>query len=493
MWKKPKTISRNCRTFKFHQRKNRHLKKAALSHLAHVIMCRTKRGEREGGPRTASCANASLQRVKESMWQQQTSAPGRSVRPERRETSSRQRVGKTTRQKNKESKLNGTDNIQLSSPSRRYNHEGKTVKVWTVSSRSLREHGGNGAAPALESPREKEKCLRGSIVRKLDPNQRDIEKTCYIPTTLRKMPRLSEPGPPGMRAVHWYDFGSFAGNSNLFVHVVAHIAAAAVPHSVLQYLKAGKITPLAKPTGGHRPLLIMSFLRRLALTSVMAAKKESVAKCARLLKKTKQYLGSLLPLASRLPSRLCLGDPCCTVSRKPMRILLLSSPSGTPAPQSTECIETQPTTKSVPTVVWIRVVLCQRVDCQQLLTQYSVQSWRSFAHITTHDWYLWIKPQYLLQTIAAITAATRSVNLALQTTRHKCGKALARTPFHLSFKTRSQSHSAVWEDIYKSIETLSPALSFWESRPPWRRQHNAFRELPPHLQTSTLRDSMCRQ
>ena len=40
--------------------------------------------------RTASCANASLQRVKESRWQQQTGADGRSVRPRRRETSSRQ-------------------------------------------------------------------------------------------------------------------------------------------------------------------------------------------------------------------------------------------------------------------------------------------------------------------------------------------------------------------------------------------------------------------
>ena len=49
---------------------------------------------------------------------------------------------------------------------------------------------------------------------------------------------------------------------------------------MLQYLKAGQITPLAKPTGGHRPLLMMSFLCRLALKSVMAAKKDSVAKCA---------------------------------------------------------------------------------------------------------------------------------------------------------------------------------------------------------------------
>ena len=71
----------------------------------------------------------------------------------------------------------------------------------------------------------------------------------HVPTTLRKMPRLSEPGPLGMRAEHWYDFGSLAGNSYLFVQLVAHIAAASVPHSVLQYLMAGQITPLAKPTG----------------------------------------------------------------------------------------------------------------------------------------------------------------------------------------------------------------------------------------------------
>ena len=93
-----------------------------------------------------------------------------------------------------------------------------------------------------------------------------------VPSTLRKMPRLSEPGPLGMPAEHWYDFGSLAGNSDLFVQIVAHIAAA-VPNSVLQYLRAGQITPLPKPTRGHRPLLMMSFLRRLALKSVMTAKK----------------------------------------------------------------------------------------------------------------------------------------------------------------------------------------------------------------------------
>ena len=101
---------------------------------------------------------------------------------------------------------------------------------------------------------------------------------------------------------------------------------------------------------------------------------------------------------------------------------------------------------------WIRVVLCQRVDSQLSLTLYFDQSWR-----------------------------------------HKYGKVLARTPFHLNSKTKSHSPSVAWGDIYKSMVTLCPALLFWVSRPPWRQQHNAFRRLPPHKQTLTLRDSMCRQ
>ena len=46
----------------------------------------------------------------------------------------------------------------------------------------------------------------------------------------------------------------------------------------------------------------------------------------------------------------------------------------------------------------------------QLCTHYDSGA-KLFAYL--HDWYLWIKPQCLLQTIAVITAAARSVNLAL--------------------------------------------------------------------------------
>ena len=270
----------------------------------------------------------------------------------------------------------------------------------------------------------------------------------HVPTTLRKMPRLSEPGPLGMRAEHWYDFGSLAGNSDLFVQVIAHIPAAAVPSSVLQYLKAGKITPLAKPTGCHRPLLMMSFLRRLALKSVMAAKKESVAKCAGPLQygvgrpdgantmiKTIQYLAEADN--SRVLVALDLKAAFQNVSR---RAMLRSFPSGTQAPRNTECTTTPPTPKSLPTVVWIRVVPCQRVDSQQLLTQYFVQSWRSFALITTqapNSLPIWMtgtcgsNRNFSYRQLLLSQLPPDQSTLLYSPPKHKYGKALAKTPFHL--------------------------------------------------------------
>ena len=50
----------------------------------------------------------------------------------------------------------------------------------------------------------------------------------------------------------------------------------------------------------------------------------------------------------------------------------------------------------------------------ELCTHYDSGA-KLFAHVD--DWYLWIKPQCILQTIAVITAATRPVNLALQSTK----------------------------------------------------------------------------
>ena len=244
-----------------------------------------------------------------------------------------------------------------------------------------------------------------------------------------------------MRAEHWYDFGSLAGNSDLFVQVVAHIAAAAVPNSVLQYLRAGQITPLAKPAGGHRPLLMMSFLRRLALKSLTAAKKESVTKCAgpfqygvgrpdgaNTMIKTIQYLAEADN--SRVLVALDLKAAFQNVSRRAMIRSIAQTDSDLAAVFSrwyTGTTEhrmhyTKITANSGvdqgcplsacgfsavvdPTLHSIMAELCTLYDSGAQL----------FAYLD--DWYLLIKPICLLQTIAVITAATRSVNLALQSTK----------------------------------------------------------------------------
>ena len=57
-----------------------------------------------------------------------------------------------------------------------------------------------------------------------------------------------------------------------------------------------------------------------------------------------------------------------------------------------------------------------------------------FAYLD--DWYLWIKPQCLLQTIAVITAATRSVNLALQSTKTQVWKGSCQDPIPPEFQDK---------------------------------------------------------
>ena len=57
-----------------------------------------------------------------------------------------------------------------------------------------------------------------------------------------------------------------------------------------------------------------------------------------------------------------------------------------------------------------------------------------FAYLD--DWYLWIKPQCLLQTIAVITASTRSVNLALQSTKTQVWKGSCQDPIPPEFQDK---------------------------------------------------------
>ena len=87
-----------------------------------------------------------------------------------------------------------------------------------------------------------------------------------------------------MRAEHWYDFWFFRRKQQpVCACSCTHSSGCSSPLSAT--ISKGWTDHAACQT--HRwttdHFLMMSFLRRLALKSVMAAKKESVAKCARLL------------------------------------------------------------------------------------------------------------------------------------------------------------------------------------------------------------------
>lgn len=97
-----------------------------------------------------------------------------------------------------------------------------------------------------------------------------------VPSTLKQMPRLSEPGPLGMRAEHWFSFSTQVGEMDVFSKVIVQLATGNIPSQVLMFFRSGQVTPLAKPTGGHRPLLLTSFLRRLALKALITVRRGTV-------------------------------------------------------------------------------------------------------------------------------------------------------------------------------------------------------------------------
>ena len=111
-----------------------------------------------------------------------------------------------------------------------------------------------------------------------------------------------------------------------------------------------------------------------------------------------------------------------------------------------------------------------------------------FAYLD--DWHLWIKPQCLLQTVALITVATRSVNLALQSTKTQVWRASCQDPNPPEFQDKVKltlsclgGHLQIHGDIEPSPVVLGEQASM----------EKTIRELPPHLQTPMLKDSMRRQ
>ena len=114
-----------------------------------------------------------------------------------------------------------------------------------------------------------------------------------------------------------------------------------------------------------------------------------------------------------------------------------------------------------------------------------------FAYLD--DWYLWIKPQFLSQTIVVITDATRSVNLALQSTKTQVWKGSCQDPIPPEFQDKvTLTHSCLGGHLQIHGDTEPSPVVLGEQVTMEKKQHNAFRKLLLRLQTLMLRDSMCK-
>ena len=266
---------------------------------------------------------------------------------------------------------------------------------------------------------------------------------------------------------------------------------------------------------------MMSFLRRLALKSVMAAKKESVAKCAGPLQygvgrpdgantmiKTMQYL----PEADNSRVLVALdpqsGLPKCVSQRNAVQhcanrcgscSCLLQVVHQHHGAQDASTI--LPTQKSVPTAELDQG--CPLSTCgfsaavdpvlrsvlTELCTHYDLGA-KLFAYL---DDCVPVDQTTVPSTDNRCHHSRYQISQPCSNSppKHKYGKALAKTPFHRSSKTRSGSHLVVWEDIYKFMEILNPALSFWGEQATMEKTIQRFQKIATTLADLNAEGTQC--
>ena len=162
----------------------------------------------------------------------------------------------------------------------------------------------------------------------------------------------------------------------------------------------------------------------------------------------------LVPLTSRLPSRTSLVEPCCSALNKTTRILQPSSPNFTQGPHSTGCgfsAAIDPILRSV------LADICRQFDSSAKLFAYLVIGTFGSSRSTCHKY------------LSSLQQPPEQSTLNSSPPRFRYGEPPTKTPFLLNYKTNSERHSVVLEDISKSTVTSSPVLVFWANTPRFQR------------------------
>ena len=285
-----------------------------------------------------------------------------------------------------------------------------------------------------------------------------------VALTLKRMPRLSEPGPLGMRAEHWYDYGKDAGDASLLARAVAQLAIGEVPPEVLYFFRCGQIVPLPKPKGGHRPLLLTEFLRRLALKALMAVKRQSVTTAvgtlqygvgakdgaSRMIKTIQQRAEDdhdrvLLALDVRAAfqniSRKAIID--ALTNADPELAAIFSawshgkaehrarlSTNRTDRITASSGVDQGDPLSSAAFAAGIAAPLSRALQSMQQSLDLG-----TMMHLYIDDWYIWIRPAAIPAAIERISEAIRPLGLSLETTKLQIWSATCTAPIPAPFHT----------------------------------------------------------
>ena len=105
----------------------------------------------------------------------------------------------------------------------------------------------------------------------------DLVVSCLQKALLR-LPKLSGPGPLGMRNEHVCLLARSTECQKELAGALADLSLGRTPVQVIEFLRGGRLRPLEKPTGGIRPLTLGNVVRRAALAALVRQKSSDNAK-----------------------------------------------------------------------------------------------------------------------------------------------------------------------------------------------------------------------
>ena len=107
-----------------------------------------------------------------------------------------------------------------------------------------------------------------------------VDRGAYVAIllrTIKRLPRLSAPGPLQLRNEHLVVLAGSSMHAENVALALATLGCGSAPAAVISFLRGGLLAPLEKDDGSYRPLTLSNVLRRTGLKALLHMFKDDVA------------------------------------------------------------------------------------------------------------------------------------------------------------------------------------------------------------------------